>query len=183
MADIFFPIQQRGSTELVSYAVRDFRGVEPTAVDPSDRAGWNEEAEFTARADKAINNEHDAAGNHDTLKIARAMLILRYDGADYFLDDESTHGGTRHGTTSIATVSKISAGICKITLVTAMPSAYITGGGLIAQDGESGNCLGAWVDLATPPTTTIVYVRIYFGASVAALVLADMDAAIDLWSN
>lgn len=186
MADVFYPIQQFGGTELVSYAVRDFRGVEALATDPTDRAGFNEEALFTERADKAINNEHAADGSHDTLKLARAILGLRYDpvAVDYTLDPESTHGGVRHGTTSIATVSRISQGIVKITLATAMPSAYITGGGLTAQESGS-NPFGAWVDNATPPTTTIVYARIYYGttSSPASLVLADSDVWLDLWSN
>lgn len=132
MADALYPVIGAGITpppprdqdSAVEYGLRSFRGVEAPAAAPgtTTRRGWNAEAEHTARADAALLAEHDAAGIHATVKIARAVLFLEYDGSGYTLLDESEDRGTEHGDSSIATVTITATGQVKVVLTTAMPS-------------------------------------------------------------
>ncbi len=76
MADLLRKIEVRGGSRPLQYAVRDVRGVEPLAAAPTDRTGFNEEAEWTGRADAALNNEHDAEGNHGGLKFPFCVVVV-----------------------------------------------------------------------------------------------------------
>jgi hypothetical protein len=51
-------------SDLLLYAWRDVRGVEAPAAAPADRTGYNEEAEWTERAELALRREHRADGTH-----------------------------------------------------------------------------------------------------------------------
>jgi hypothetical protein len=76
VADQLRRIERAGSTRPLLYAVRDVRGVETPEEAPTERSGFNEEAEWTGRADKAINCEHDAEGKHVGLKYAKCVIVL-----------------------------------------------------------------------------------------------------------
>jgi hypothetical protein len=99
VADQLRMIEEAGSTRPAFYAVRDVRGVEPVAAVPAERVGFNEAAEWTERADKAINNEHRAAGTHGGYKFPAAIVILSVimDGSSspgaFSIDGESWREG------------------------------------------------------------------------------------------
>lgn len=155
MSDAFYPVLSAGAAVppprdqdgFTLYALRSFRGVESPAAAPgaTTRRGFNAEAEHTARADAALRAEHDANGIHATVKIARAVLFLEYDGLSYELHQESEDRGVVHADASIATLTVTAVGQVKIVLATAMPSTDLVVVDLIddeeAADDDSVMCL------------------------------------------
>ena len=76
MADLLRKIERPGSSRPLQYAVRDVRGVEAPAAAPAERTGFNEEAEWTARADSSLLTQHDAQGRHGGLLFPRAVVAF-----------------------------------------------------------------------------------------------------------
>jgi hypothetical protein len=66
-------------TDLLLYAWRDVRGVEVPAAAPPDRTGYNEEAEWTERAEIALRKEHNADGTHGGPKHPLAWIGVRFE--------------------------------------------------------------------------------------------------------
>lgn len=77
MADRLGKVERMGSTRPLQYAVRDIRGVEAPAATPPDRTGFNEEADWSGRADAALDREHLPNGFHGGLKFPFAIVFLR----------------------------------------------------------------------------------------------------------
>lgn len=185
MADILYPIQELGSTDVLRYAVRNVRGVEPHTASPSDRSGFNEEAEFTARVDRALRTEHTAGGIHTGWKFPCANLIINWDGSSYSVDNESEDRGVRHGDTSIATLTPGVAGEVTITLTTALPSATINVAGIYTARPRLGATTHTIVKtvLRSVTSTTVFKVWRWQGTAITSLALTDGAFNIAVWSK
>ena len=127
MSNLLFPIFPLGAesgARVLTYGARDFREVEAPAASPAARQGFNLEAGWTARADKAVRNEHDANGIHATLKLGRVFLWGEYSsggGGSYTIHAYSEDRGTL-GAGIVTSVTLPAAGEAEITLATALPS-------------------------------------------------------------
>jgi hypothetical protein len=96
VADLLRRIERRGSTQPLYYSLRDVRGVEPVAADPTDRAGYNEEADWARRADASLDREHNLWGRHGGWQFPRAFVwVGALNGSlfaiDAWRDDEWEH--------------------------------------------------------------------------------------------
>jgi hypothetical protein len=114
VAKLLFPILRPGApagstaqADLLLYAWRDVRGVEAPAAAPPARSGFNAEAEWTERAERAYRKEHDDNG-HKGPKFPIGCIWLRIvyvSGPNLVtIRDESTLYGVRHGDVAIGTV-------------------------------------------------------------------------------
>lgn len=120
------PIQVVGGTALLRVAERDFVGVEANPTGLTDHRGVNEGFDWTKRAGDIFQIEHDAYGLHDTLRVARAVLLLTYDGSAYTVHAPSylqnTTGTVVRGSACVAAIATPGAGQVGITLAAALPS-------------------------------------------------------------
>ena len=185
MADIIYPIQGIGSIEPLTYAVRNVRGVEPLAASPTDRSGFNEEAEFTARADKALRNEHTSVGIHTGWKFPCAIINILWDGTTYSIADDSEDRGVIHGTTSIGSLASTTAGVINVTLTTALPSSTI----MVHTADAYSYSYYATADkiiqtvLKSITSTTVFQIYRWYGSSLTTLALTDGACSIAVWSK
>lgn len=127
MPDLVYPIQRFGSTDLLLYRERDYYGVEQPAAALSDYRGPNEIFDWTRRARSAALVEHYGNGVHNTLKIARALLVINcnpgsttysFDPSSYI---QSTTGLIQTGA-AVGSIARTGVGALTITLAYAMPS-------------------------------------------------------------
>lgn len=173
--------------DVIGYAARDFRGVEALAAPPTDRRGFNEEAEWTGRAEVALTTEHTAAGVHSTLKIARAILVLQWDGTtgagSYTARSSSYSLGTSGS--AVATVVRDAVGEVTITLADAMPSTYMVPYSLTEEflnpaDFANRTRVRCYCKLITSTTVFTVW---RWAGTLGALAKADGDMVLAIYAE
>jgi hypothetical protein len=86
-------IERAGSTRPQFYAVRDVVAVESPAASPADRAGFNEEADWTTRAHPSLRTQHDGAGMHGGWLFPRAIVLLFFDDSGKFWVEDAWRDG------------------------------------------------------------------------------------------
>lgn len=131
MSAVLWPITEAGSldrsSDLLRYAQRDFYGVEAIAASATDFRGFNEMTAWTRRVEAAALGEHAAPGVHNTVKVARQIITLAWDGVAVTVVDVSygqdTSTATRLYGSAVATVSRAGAGLYDVTLIDPMPVA------------------------------------------------------------
>lgn len=161
----------------VRYADRDVIGVE--AVGEATR-GINEARSWLTRVEAANDIEHDASGYHATLKIPVGVLRIWWDSrtAAYSLGADSYLLGTTGST--VATVSRTSAGVLQVTLASALSSTtYRTEDASAYTPGLS----PSWFDvvavrLSTITSATVFEVKRYQGTDHTSLTLTDGDLTL-----
>lgn len=130
---IVWPITEAGSPgedqPLLTYAPRDFYGLEVPASTLTDYRGANEAIDWTRRVSSAFNVEHYLTGAHKDLRINRAKIAVVYTGdattpvaimeQSYLV---STTGAVFLGSAA-ATATRNGVGDYQIDLASAMPSA------------------------------------------------------------
>ena len=190
MADALYPILRfgvavpppRSQDPLPSYAIRSFRGGETPAAAPADRRGFNEEAEWTGRGDAAMNAEHDADGNHATIKIPYGLIRLIWDGANYdwHWDRRSSESRSLQYS-AIGTLNQTGVGVVEVTLTEALPSSV-----------RLGTCaIDEWIDgigfvrtiRGAITSASKFEVKRFAGATIAALAAADGDMSFTIVSG
>ena len=125
MADpILWPILRPGvppgstrQSDIMLYAWRDVRGVEKPAAVPAKRPGFNAEAEWTARAERAFRREHNPeTGRHVGPKFPIGWISIGWKspvatmGQVFFVIGPSILAGEPHETSPIGTLEHDSYG-------------------------------------------------------------------------
>ena len=170
------------------YLDGDAYGVQAPAVTTADdMRGPNEEFRFLRDSFEFATVEHDANGVHDTLQIARAFLDVSWDvGASaYIVSDHSYLLGTHQHLGAVATVADGAAGEITITLAAALPSAtkyaFIDLTGCIYDPTD--NMKFTRTQLMTKTSSTVMALRRWEGATVAAMALAHGDFRVLIYAE
>ncbi|WP_373048408.1 hypothetical protein [Vulgatibacter sp.] len=176
------PITFPGSAQRpLRYAVRDPIGVE--SVGAPEPLGINRNLAWLRDVYDVTTAEHATSGHHDTPKIARAMLVLRWDAGEmeYVVDPGSYLLGTVGASVATITSSIGSPGVIEVTLSQALGSTRLGIAGaslwapITAFDGSAAKLIR--VCKASVTTTTKLAVNRYEGTTAAGLALAHGDCA------
>lgn len=184
MADLH--LQEHGSTVDLSYAEGDKFGCEAPAASLADYAGANEIMDFTRRFETDLTAEHYASGAHNTVKIARAMIEIVYDGVSAYSCSARSYivstTGTRTTGSACATITKPGGvGEIRVVLATAMPSAtnlrvLDCSPGFWDSAGTTFYAVSAW--LKTITSTTQLELRRRESSAIGTWTIADGNCCI-----
>lgn len=164
-------------------------GVQAAPVGTSDdMRGINEDIRFLRDAYDWALVEHDANGVHDTLQIARGLLIVEYDDnlAAYTVQGQSYLLGTHeHEAPGLFTIASASPGEITVTLATALPSATAYGVADLSPSlyDATDNFLFVRTQLRARTSASIFTLRRWSGTTVAGLALADGPFRIAIYGE
>lgn len=154
-------------------------GVQAAPVGTSDdMRGINEDIRFLRDAYEWATDEHDVNGVHDTLQIARGMLLVEYDAnlAAYTVLGQSYLLGTHeHEAPGLFTIASASPGEITVTLATALPSATAYAVADLSPSIYDGtdNFLFVRTQLRARTSASVFTLRRWEATTVAGLALAD----------
>lgn len=177
------------SSNLLAYLDGQTYGVQAAPVGTSDdMRGINEDFRFLRDAYDWAMVEHDANGVHDTLQIARGLLIVEYDDnlAAYAVQGHSYLLGTyENEAPGLFTISSASAGEITVTLATALPSAtaYAVADLSGSIYDSTDNFLFVRTQLRARTSASIFTLRRWQATTVGGLALADGPFAILIYGE
>lgn len=164
-------------------------GVQAAPVGTSDdMRGINEDFRFLRDAYDWHMVEHDASGVHDTLQIARGLLIAEYDDnlAAYAVQGQSYLLGTHENEVpGLYTIASASPGEITVTLAAALPSAtaYAVADLSGSLYDATGNFLFVRTQLRARTSSSAFTLRRWESTTVGGLALANGPFAILIYGE
>ena len=164
-------------------------GVQAAPVGTSDdMRGINEDFRFLRDAYDWALVEHDVNGYHDTLQIARGLLIVDYDAnlGAYAVQGQSYLLGTyENAAPGLFTIASASPGEITVTLATALPSAtaYSVADMSEARYDATDNFLFVRTQLRARTSASIFTLRRWEATTVGGLALADGPFRIAIYGE